>query len=343
MGFGAGILLLATLGLFLIQNPEGLMPWEEPTLTPTETLIPPTTTMTETLVPTSTGTRRPTRTPPVYSETPTPTETHTPTITSTEPTSTYTPQPSATNASTQASNAASATPSNTSPPPTITDTPEPSATNPPQPTLTSTPLENPIIVTGRVVDQDNPIANVTITLEGPSVLTAVTDENGAYQFEVDWVDENFALVFSYESNTHLNPASNYVAWSWIEGILIGDLEIPNLEISSAPSGSLFEQLSPANDSSYAASQINKDNPIRFEWTEYPMADQYWIDLGREGEDHPVWSSVAVADLFTDFGGKLNNGSQISEGTYWWAVGTLRTQSGFRFLAYTHNWTLVITP
>ena len=349
MGAGAGILLLAAIGLFLIQSPDSPLPWEEITPTSSDTAIPPSPTATETLVPTSTGTRRPTRTAALLSDTPAPTSTKTapssptPAATTALPSATHTAAAISTATATQAPPASSPTPSETPLPPTVTDTPEPAATTAPTATLSPTPMEEPILVTGRVVDQDTPIAGVTITLEGLTVLTTVTDANGAYQFQVDWVDEYFSVVFSLESNPQLSPSSNYVAWSWIEGLLAGDIEIPDLEISAAPKGDLFEQTLPVDGSSYSAAQISFDTPITFEWADYPQAEQYWVDLGRQGEEDPVWGSLPVIDELVDFDGKLNNGAKISEGTYWWAVGTLRSAPGFRFMAYTQNWTLVITP
>lgn len=200
-----------------------------------------------------------------------------------------------------------------------------------------------------MVNKKSPIANVTITLEvilstqDTVVMTTTSDNNGAFQFEVNYTEKSYNVVFSLESNPQLTPASDYVAWSWIESELIDDIEIPDLEISSAPDGDLFEQSQPPNNGSYSASQISFQNPLTFEWNSYPQGEQYWVDLGRQGEERTLWSSLAVMDLFVDFDGTLDDDTKISQGTYWWAVGSLQSPPGFRIFTYTHDWTLVISP
>jgi hypothetical protein len=184
---------------------------------------------------------------------------------------------------------------------------------------------------------------VTITLEGSDILTATTGADGAYQFDVDWPDAEFSVVFSLDSNPQLSPRGDYVSWSWIESIFIGYTTMPDLEISTTPAGTLFSQTSPANGSYYSTAQITAANPLTFEWTAYPQAEEYWVDLGLDGNDFPLWSSDAVATRFVDFDGTLINSARISQGTYWWAVGSIRTTNDFRILTYTQIWTLYITP
>jgi hypothetical protein len=205
------------------------------------------------------------------------------------------------------------------------------------------------LISGRVVNQDTPIENVTITLEitleqnDVVELVTTTASDGSYQFQSSWKNKAYTISFALESNPQLNPSSDYVTWSWIEGTILGNIEAPDLEISAKPNGDLFEQSLPSDGSSVSAAQITSETPLTFEWTGYPQAEQYWVDLGRQGETEPAWSSIAVMDPIVDFNGTLTNGTKISEGTYWWAVGTLKTQPGFRMLAYTQNWTLVVTP
>lgn len=345
MGVGAGILLLAALGLFLVQNLDEPLPGDEAAVTASASA---TATQTQTLTATSTLTRRPTRTPVLLTDTlAPPTETEAPASSATptvvQPTASLIPAASNTPTSTQAPASASATPSNTPLPATATDTLVPEATSSPTPTLSPTPLGELILVTGRVVSQGTPIANVTITLEGRSVLTTTTGADGTYQFQADWINVLTSIVFSLEANPQLSPSNNYVTWSWIEWTLLGESEVPDLEISSAPNGVVFQQTLPADGSSVSAAQITFENPVTFEWTGYPQAEQYWVDLGRQGEEEPAWSSAAVLDEYVYFDGTLDNDTKITEGSYWWAVGTLRSEPGFRFLAYTHNWTLIITP
>ena len=355
MGVGAGILLLAALGLFLVQGLDEPQPGDELSLSST---ITSTTTATPTQTPTatSTGTRHPTRTPVLMTDTPGPTETSVPASSpttspaATQPAPSVTPIPTNPPTATQAPAQPSATHTYTPLPPTATNSPEPTATTAATAataTLSPTPLANPILITGRVVDQDTPIANVTISLDGPTDHTTTTDAEGAYQFQVDWVDEMYYVDFILEANPQLDPSSDYVSWAYIEGYLEeyteDGIELPDLEISSTPRGNHFEQISPANESSYSAEQITFENPLTFAWNPYPEAVQYWVDLGRQGEENTVWKSMSVMDETADFNGNLTDGTKISEGVYWWAVATLKTEHGFHLLAYTHKWTLEITP
>lgn len=343
------MLILAVIGVILIQNPDAPLPWKEPPLPSTDTAIPPTVSITETLMPTSTGTRRPSHTPVKQTETPNPENTVAATLTRTAaqtnppPSASVTLRPTRTATITQTPTKLSPTNTNALLPPIAPGTSEPTSTAAPSATLSPTPLESPLLVTGRVVDQNVPIANVTVILEGPSVMTAVTNENGAYAFLVDWNDVDFSVVFSYEANPQVGSPKDYLAWAWIESRLQNDIEVPDLEISAMPEGIYFQQLSPVEGSTYSAYQISDDAPLRFEWTAYPQVDQYWIDLGREDEETPAWYSPVVTEYSVDFDGILKNGAQISEGTYWWAVGAIRTETGFRFLVYTQDSTLYITP
>jgi hypothetical protein len=351
MGVGAGILLLAALGLFLVQGLNE--PGDEPvTASKTSTM---TGTTTQTPTGTSTGTRRPTRTAVILTDTPGPSETNVPASSPTAAQATTQPAASATsapaNTATASQPAATRTITNTPLPPTATDTTAPDSTATLTPAASPTSLEEPLIVTGTVVYQDAPVENVTITMEiivstqETVILTTTSGVDGVYQFEVNYLNKEYSIVFSLESNPQLNPSSNYVTWSWIEGILLGDVEAPDLEISSVLGGATFEQISPTNGSSYSAAQISTENPLKFEWASYPQADQYWVDIKLENEEDYFWSSVGILDTNVDFNGNSSYApyNKITQGTYWWAVGTLRTVPGFRILAYTHNWTLVITP
>jgi cytoskeletal protein RodZ len=359
MGVGAGILLLAALGLFLVQGLNEPQPGDE--LTPTGALSTSTATQTQTA--TSTGTRRPTRTPKLITDTPGPTQTSAP---ANSPTAMPTENPTANPTATQPAPSATSAPANTATatqapaqpsatqtplPPTATNTPEPTATGAATAYLSPTPLETAILISGRVVNQDTPIENVTIileiTLEQNDVVELVTTtaSDGTYQFQSTWKNKAFDITFSLESNSQLEPASDYVTWTWFEGTILGNIEAPDLEISAKPNGDLFEQSLPSDGSSFSAAQITFETPLTFEWTGYPQAEQYWVDLGRQGEENPAWSSIPLIDVYVDFNGTLSNPPQtkISEGTYWWAVGTLRKVLGFNIYVYTHNWTLVITP
>jgi hypothetical protein len=351
MGVGAGILLLAALGLFLVQGLNG--PGEVlVAVTKTGTL---TSTTTQTPTATSTGTRRPTRTPVLMTDTPGPSETSAPANSPTVAAATTQPAASATqppaSTATASQPAATFTVTNTSPPPAATDTTSPDSTATRTPTVTPTSLAEPLVVTGTVLYQGTPIENVTITLElivsaqETVILTTTSAADGAYKFESGYTNKEYSIVFALGSNPQLTPASNYVAWSWIEGILLGDIEAPDLEISSVLDGATFEQISPANGSSYSAEQISSETPLNFEWASYPQAEQYWVDIKLENDEDYFWSSIETLETNVDFDGDSNFAPyhKITPGTYWWAVGSLRVIPGFRILAYTHNWTLVITP
>ena len=347
----ASILLLAALGLYLVQGLDKQGSETVPTSTSTAT-----TTQTQTLVATSTGTRRPTRTPVLLTDTPAPVDTEEPPSSPTATTTTLPPTTSPTQASTSTATATqeqtrhpTRTSTETQVPPTVTGTPASDATASPTPTMSPTPPSSFFNLTGRVVNRDTAVEDVTITLEvdisssETEVMTTTTGVDGTYQFQVVWTSKPYAIVFSLEANPQLSPTGDYLAWSWIEGLILGDIEAPDLEINATPRNDHFVQTEPADGTSLSASQITFQNPLTFGWIAYPQAEQYWVDISPQGQNDPVWTSIPVMDLTVNFDGDLDNGTKISEGTYWWAVGALISEPGFNIYTYTHNWTLVITP
>ena len=117
---------------------------------------------------------------------------------------------------------------------------------------------------------------------------------------------------------------------------VGDLEIGLLGL---------EPVQPSPDSSVALPSISPGTPLIFEWTAYPQAEAYWLDLVRgDGQAQEiVWKSALVTANSVAFDGRLSNGSHISAGDYEWAVGARRKVGGYDLVVYGYLAALQILP
>ena len=202
-------------------------------------------------------------------------------------------------------------------------------------------------MTGRVVQDGAPVgAGIVIELEDHDTVTTTTDAEGYYAFNAVSLDGNFSVTFAQEWNAQLS-AGSVASWAWLDGFApSGDLtfELPDLEISLEVESQRFAQMAPADGASFSAGQLSCQNPIRFEWTPYPDAMHYWVDLGVEGEDTPVWQSSLLFPTSYSFCGTLSDGSSIEAGAYWWNIGVQKEAgSVYRLTAYGHPWSLIIDP
>jgi hypothetical protein len=155
--------------------------------------------------------------------------------------------------------------------------------------------------------------------------------------------EGFQVTFAQSMNETYED-SQVMSWAWIGPIStsggtqvdVGDLEIGLLGL---------EPIQPMPDSSIGAASISSGTPLRFEWTAYPQAESYWLDLTRsdQQEQRIVWQSELVAANSVAFDGTLSDGSKIPPGDYAWAVGAQSHVGGHSFVVYGYLSALEIVP
>lgn len=351
-GIVAAVLLLAALGLYLIQNPAAPLPWEKPTASPTITL-PPTVTGTTTPTITDTPTRRVSYTPRLPTNTPQPSETATPTTipttqviptATTAPTFTHlpptnTPEPTRTRSAhtkTPTLTQEASTPTGT----TAADTATPTATLP----------SGTVQVGGRMLVNGAPVVQgvlVKFEIENVTTLTTTTDANGYYTFTMSVNSGfNFAATFDQSKNEQFYPGEQITLWAWIAGLIPAPnitAKLPDLEISLTPGGNTFQPLTPANGASVSVEPLSSTNPLRFEWNAYPQADRYWFDLTLDGQTETTWQSTEVTTTYFNFNGKVTPTEKISPGNYHWSVGALQYIDTYTVYAYSHPFSLIFTP
>jgi outer membrane biosynthesis protein TonB len=286
----------------------------------------------------------PTKRPPMPSSTPSPSPSPSTSPTEPLPTPTGTPSPRPTASETEQPPTPTETPnpsptaSQTEPPPAPTDTPSPTAS------ATSSVAQ----LHGRLVLNGTPAGAGTILLLENTAYQAVAtqslDANGRFAFgQVAPVAGGYQVAFDQAKNDRYD-VSQVVSWAWIGPISasggvqidVGDLEIGLLGL---------QPIQPFPDSSLSMTSISAGTPITFEWTAYPQAQTYWLDLTREDQQGQqiVWQSALVPENHLTFDGTLRDGSKIPPGQYGWAVGAQRQIGQYNFVAYGYLAGLQIVP
>ena len=156
----------------------------------------------------------------------------------------------------------------------------------------------------------------------------------------------FILTFDQTDNPQLTPASQITSLAWVKGTLpknVNPIDLPDFEISLNVNDTLFEQQSPTDGAAYSASAIGPSNEIQFLWTFYGLGGSYRIDLGPNGSDIPIWTSDQIAATYFFWDGTLNNGSHITEGTYWWRVGVTKSLGNYVEVIFTQPWDIFFNP
>lgn len=254
------------------------------TRTPTQTR---TMTSTQLSVPTVSFTRIPSDTPtPFSSPSPTQTSTDTPTVTWTllpSPTATFTSSP----------------------------------TTPPS----QTPISQLGVIEGGISQNTNPLKdNVTLVLEDQAfnVIREVTFLGGEYIFNnLPASPEGYNVLFSQERNPQFG-IDEVASWVWIGPIPVQDGDV--IRLAEMEIGLLgLHQTNPPPDTFMNLSAISPQNPLIFEWTPYPSATQYWLDLRFGSTLQLVWQSNFLDTNAISFDGILANGEPLHPGTYWWQV------------------------
>ena len=242
-----------------------------------------------------------------------------------------------------------------------TDTPEPSASpnntpQPPSPTAvpTKTPGPTPVVVTprgparvaGRLVTDGMPVpAGVTVKLEDQTyaiVAMTTTDAQGIYTFDNLTISGAVVnVLFAQEWNEQYS-VGEVASWAWLGPLTVSRgtiVQLPDLEIGLRG----FEQVNPHAGTFFAVSQISAQTPLVFEWTPYPGASAYWVDLAKGDDLNVVWQSALVHSTTVAFDGRLSNRSSITADTYWWGVGARAGVGAYQLTVYGYLPSFVIRP
>jgi hypothetical protein len=232
---------------------------------------------------------------------------------------------------------------NSTPPPAVTSepyplpvvsTPEPyplpsetvSDTEPSGPTPTTTPLATPVLGTsairGRILLRGTVLDDaiqLSVENQDTSTVQQITSPGGDYLvYDLIPSVRGYSILFSRDINPGFSQ-NLVIRWGTVRvsPVLAGDLaELPDLEIGLLG----LQPIAPLPEAVVASGPITALNPFRFEWTAYPSADKYWVELRSNRFSAPVWDSGFISTTSIDFNGLLWNGSTIQPGTYWWSIG-----------------------
>jgi hypothetical protein len=349
IALAALLLFLAAFSFYLLQDPTAGLPFIPPTAT--SSLTAPVPTLTDTSLPiVPTPTRQTSYTPQAAFRTPSPyvptqiTPSSTVTLPST-PRSTFTPTRTQRVVQT-------ATQPIPYPPPL---TPSPASTHPPatssptiQPSATATLSQGEYGVTGRILQNGTPVPRVVVEFaDDTAPRQSSTNTSGDYWFITLAPGTDYTLTFYQADNPSLTPASEVTSLAWLKGTLSSThdiIDLPDMEISINLSGNLFELLSPEDQASISAAAISASNPIQFSWSSYNQQNiSYHIELGPDGSDTPIWSSTQLTSNNLMWNGTLDDGSHITQGTYWWRVAVTQSLGNDVLVVFTQPFDMIFTP
>jgi len=236
------------------------------------------------------------------------------------------------------------------PAPSPTPSPVPTDGFTPTPTpadeLAPTPTPSrPGRITGRLLLDGAPVSEgARLKLENQSynaIAETTVGAEGVYTFsDLEPSSQGYNVVFAQEWNTGYGT-NQVVSWGWLGPVAVENgavIELPDLDVSLLG----FRHVNPKPDATFSTAALSSQNPIRFEWTAYPQAIKYWVDLVRGEEQKLVWQSLTQATSLA-FDGTLGNGARIQPGDYWWGVGARRELGPYKLTVYGYLPGLVIEP
>ena len=230
--------------------------------------------------------------------------------------------------------------------PTPTDTP----TSTPSPAPTDTPTPTPTLlppgrITGRLLLDGAPVSQgVKLKLENRSykvVAETTVGADGLYAFtDLEPSSKGYNVLFAQEWNAQYGM-DQVVSWGWLGPVSVENgtvVELPDFDVSLLG----FGQVNPEPDATFSAAAISPENPILFEWTAYPQAVKYWVDLVRGEEQELVWQSL-IQSTSLAFDGTVGSRAHIQPGEYWWGVGARRELGPYKLTVYGYLPGLRIEP
>lgn len=260
-----------------------------------------------------------------------------------------TPQAQAAAPMTTAAVASTATASPTPSPTTVsngTATATPKAT-----TTTSTPASTGTAtpglgqMSGRLLLNGAPVSQgVTLFLEDSAanpIAEASITAGGQYTFDaLSPSEEGYTVVFAQESNAQFD-IDQVISWGWLGPVPVQNEAVINLpDFDIALQG--FGQTSPAPNASFSAAALAAE-PITFEWSGYPQANDYWLDLAEEKTEQIIWQATVDGGTSLSFDGRIDGGGSIQPGEYWWGVGARRQLGNYPLIVYGYLPVLQIEP
>jgi hypothetical protein len=178
------------------------------------------------------------------------------------------------------------------------------------------------VISGRVLREGSPPDRVVrLVLEDKDyrVVREIEVSGGDYLFEdLPASEEGYNVVFTQDRNPQFS-VDEVASWAWIGPTPVGDGDtvfLADLEIGLLG----LHQLNPPVDAYLNDNTITSESPLIFEWTPYPLASRYWLDLRYGSALQMVWQSDFVESPSVAFDGNLTDGATIEPGTYWWRVG-----------------------
>ncbi len=220
----------------------------------------------------------------------------------------------------------------------------------PAPPLAAMPaptLVAPGRISGRVLLDGVPVGGVQLRLEDTTYNTiagTTVKPDGSYVFSnVHPSSQGYSLVFAQEWNTQYE-VGEVISWGWIGPVAVDgdiDVQLPDFDISPQE----FGQVSPEPNAAVSATALSPARPLQFEWTEYPRAITYWVDLAQGEEDNQqvVWQSPLRQGDSLFFDGTLGDGGRIQIGDYWWGVGARDDSGPYPVTVYGYLSALRIKP
>jgi hypothetical protein len=212
------------------------------------------------------------------------------------------------------------------------------------PTVTGTLALGEHGVTGRILQNGTPVANVLVEFEDDtSSRQSSTDSSGHYWFTTLAPGTSFSLTFNQTDNPNLTPSDQISSLAWFEGSLptgVQVIDFPDFEISTYLNGMIYGLQTPISGAAYPAAAITSSYPIPFSWTLYSLGGSYHVELIDYNTNELVWSSNQLASTSYLWDGTLNDGTHITEGTYYWRVAVTRSLGNYVVKIFTQEWYLI---
>ncbi len=223
----------------------------------------------------------------------------------------------------------------------------PSTSSPTLPGASTTLSPGEYGVTGRVVQNGTPVANVVVEfVDDVAPRKATTNSGGHYWFITLAPGTNFTLTFNQPDNLKLTPTAEVASLAWIEGSLPTNVEtsdLPDFEVSINLNGNIFELQTPVDGAAYSASATSQSTPLQFNWSLYSLGGTYRVQVGPSGSDVPTWSSSQLAATSYMWNGTLDDGTHITHGTYWWRVSVTKSLGNYVLAVFTQQFDLLLNP
>ena len=191
-----------------------------------------------------------------------------------------------------------------------------------------------------------PVAEgVALKLEDRSyniVAETIVVADGVYAFtDLEASSEGYNVLFAQEWNPEYEIVQ-VVSWGWLGPVIVESgavVPLPDFELSLLG----FGQVSPEPNAAIFAAALLPENATVFEWTAYPQAVTYWVDLSPGEELEVVWQSGLVQGTSVTFDGTLDDGAHILPGEYWWGIGARQELGPYMLTVYGYQQRLSIEP